>query len=132
MGWPCRRELWGDTIDQARADYAEVANAVAAFEPVTMIANAGGDARLMPAAGCSDGSRDRRASARRLSWLRDTGPIYTYGDDGERLAVHFGFNAWGEKFPPWDNDAAVGRLIAQALGDEVREARRSCLRAAPS
>ena len=49
-----RLELWGETIDQARADYAAVANAVAAFEPVTMIANAGADAALARAA-CSDG-----------------------------------------------------------------------------
>jgi len=33
--------------------------------------------------------------------------------------VHFGFNAWGEKFPPWDRDARVGRLIAERLGDPV-------------
>src|SRR5436309_14456152 len=44
MGWPCRRELWGATIEQARADYASVANAIAEFEPVTMIANPGRDA----------------------------------------------------------------------------------------
>ena len=43
MGWPCRLELWGETIEQARADYAAVATAVAAFEPVTMIANPGED-----------------------------------------------------------------------------------------
>ncbi|MGP0051032.1 MAG: agmatine deiminase family protein, partial [Solirubrobacteraceae bacterium] len=45
MGWPCRAELWGESIAQARADYAAVANAIAAFEPVTMIANPGSDAR---------------------------------------------------------------------------------------
>ena len=50
MGWPCRTELWGETMDQARADYAAVANAVAAFEPVTMIANPGTDAALARAA----------------------------------------------------------------------------------
>jgi agmatine deiminase len=55
------------------------------------------------------------------SWLRDCGPIYTY-DDGRRVAVHFRFNAWGEKFAPWDRDAAVGGLIAEKLGDGVRRA----------
>ncbi len=36
--------------------------------------------------------------------------------------MHFGFNAWGEKFAPWDKDAEIGGLIARELGDEVREA----------
>jgi agmatine deiminase len=54
------------------------------------------------------------------SWLRDCGSIYTLGDDGRRVAVHFGFNAWGGKFPPWDKDAAVGGLVAERLGDQVR------------
>jgi agmatine deiminase len=119
MGWPCRVELWGETIDQARADYAAVANAIAAFEPVTMIANAGADAALARAA-CSDGVEIAELPLDD-SWLRDCGPIYTYKDDGGRVAIHFRFNAWGEKFPPWDRDAAVGRLIAEQLGDEVRE-----------
>ena len=118
MGWPCRVELWGETMDQARSDYAAVANAVAAFEPVTMIANPGGDARLARAA-CTDGVEIVELGLDD-SWLRDCGPIYTLGDDGRRVAVHFGFNAWGEKFPPWDKDAAVGGLVAERLGDEVR------------
>jgi agmatine deiminase len=120
MGWPCRTELWGETMEQARADYAAVANAVAAFEPVTMIANGGEDARLARAA-CTE-AVEIAELALDDSWLRDCGPVYVHGDDGRRIAVHFQFNAWGEKFPPWDRDAAVGRLIAQRLGDPVREA----------
>ncbi len=119
MGWPCRRELWGETIDQARADYAAVANAIAAFEPVTMIANAGADAADARAA-CSEAVEIVEFPLDD-SWLRDCGPIYAY-DGGRRIAVHFCFNAWGERFAGWDRDAAVGRLIAQRLGDEVREA----------
>ncbi len=65
MGWPCRAELWGATLEQARADYATVANAIAAFEPVTMIANPGADAAAARAA-CGAGRRGRRAAARRL------------------------------------------------------------------
>jgi agmatine deiminase len=117
MGWPCRRELWGETIEQARSDYATVANAIAQFEPVTMIANPGTDAEQ---------ARRRCAAAVQVvelplddSWLRDCGPIYAFGEDARRLALHFRFNAWGEKFSPWDRDAAVGGLIAERLGDEV-------------
>jgi agmatine deiminase len=116
MGWPCRRELWGATMGQAREDYATVANAVAAFEPVTMIANAGADA--------SDARAACTAAVEVVelplddSWLRDCGPIYVFSD-GKRVAIHFGFNAWGEKFSPYDSDAAVGGLIAARLGDRV-------------
>lgn len=120
MGWPCRTELWGETMGQARADYAAVANAIAAFEPVTMIANPGADARAARAA-CTAAVEVVELPLDD-SWLRDCGPIYVYGENGERVAVHFAFNAWGEKFPPWDRDAAVGRLIAQRLGDPVVEA----------
>jgi agmatine deiminase len=119
MGWPCRVELWGETMEQARADYAAVANAVAAFEPVTMIANPGADA--VDARAALSANVEIVELALDDSWLRDCGPIYVYGDAGDRVAVHFAFNAWGEKFPPWDHDAVVGRLIAERLGDRVVE-----------
>ncbi len=124
MGWPCRRDLWGETLAQARADYAAVANAVAACEPVTMIANPGADAADARAA-CGAGVEIVEL-ALDDSWLRDCGPIYGYEDDDgtgitDRVAVHFAFNAWGEKFPPWNNDATVGRAIAERLGDRVVE-----------
>jgi agmatine deiminase len=126
MGWPCRRELWGSTLEQARADYATVAAAVAAFEPVTMIANAGEDAAQ--AAAALPDSVEIVELPLDDSWLRDSGPIFVWDPAGDgtggprRVAVHFRFNAWGGKFPPWDRDAAVGGLIAERLGDPVREA----------
>ncbi len=120
IGWPCRRELWGPTMALAREHYATVANAIAAFEPVTMIANPGADAaqaRAMCGAGV-----DVVGLPLDDSWLRDSGPIYVRRADGGRVAVHFRFNAWGCKFSPWDRDAAVGGAIARHLGDEVQRA----------
>jgi agmatine deiminase len=107
-------------MDQARADYAYVANAIADFEDVTMIAGSAQDAQTARAA-CTS-----RVQIVELpiddSWLRDSGPVYVVDDAGARVAVHFGFNAWGEKFPPWDKDAEIGGLIARELGDDVLEA----------
>lgn len=116
MGWPCRAELWGETLAQAREDYAAVANAIADFEPVTMIANPGADAAAARAA-CA-GEVEIAELGLDDSWLRDCGPIYVE-DEAGRTALHFGFNAWGEKFRPYDRDAAVGGLIAERLGDPV-------------
>ena len=41
--------------------------------------------------------------------------------DGRRAGVDFAFNSWGEKFAPWDLDAA----IAEALLDHLGESRRT-------
>ena len=39
MAWPCRREVWGRLSCRLPmgGEYAGVANAIAAFEPVTMV-----------------------------------------------------------------------------------------------
>ncbi len=37
MAWPTRAELWGTKLNEAKADYAAVARAVARFEPVLMV-----------------------------------------------------------------------------------------------
>ena len=48
--------------------------------------------------------------------------MFVLDEAGDRSAVHFGFNAWGEKFHPYDRDAAAGGLLGGHLGDEVRRA----------
>src|SRR3546814_14288046 len=39
MGWPCRGSLWSEGLEAARTAYAAVAQAIAGFEPATMLAN---------------------------------------------------------------------------------------------
>src|SRR3546814_9250606 len=39
MGWPCRGSLWSEGLEAARTAYAALAQAIAGFEPVTMLAN---------------------------------------------------------------------------------------------
>jgi agmatine deiminase len=120
MGWPCRRELWGDQLAHAKADYAATANAVAAFEPLTMVCATAQHAAEARAA--LTGDVEVIELAIDDSWLRDSGPIFVLDDDGRRAGVHFGFNSWGEKFTPYDADAAVGGLLIDRLGDRRYDA----------
>lgn len=110
MGWPTRRELWGPELAQAKIDYAAVANAIAAFEPVTMVAS---PADAEEARAALDSGVEIVAEPIDDSWLRDNGPIFLLSGDGaERRASLFGFNAWGEKFTPYENDAALAGKLA--------------------
>ncbi|MBW3608531.1 MAG: agmatine deiminase family protein, partial [Actinobacteria bacterium] len=105
--------------------YAGVANAVAAFEPVTMVCADPADAAEARAA-CA-GAVDVVELAIDDSWLRDSGPVFTLDDvSGERAAVQFGFNAWGGRFVGWDADATLAtRLTSAALLGRQRSPRRS-------
>ena len=123
MAWPtvamAEIGLWGSAgLSGARAVYAEIARAIVAREPVTMVA-APADAET--AAQCCGSAVDVVALPLDDSWMRDTGPVIVTDRDGARHALHFRFNAWGEKWAPWDADAAVGASIAAHLGLPVYE-----------
>src|SRR4051794_34088630 len=120
MAWPCRRELWGGELGAAKTESAGVANAVAAFEPVTMVARDEADAAEARAA-CTEAVEVVQLPIDD-SWLRDSGPIFVVDDPARptrRVGVHWGFNAWGDKFDGYADDAAIGGLLARRLGEVV-------------
>jgi agmatine deiminase len=117
MCWPARPTLYGPLLPDAEAAHALVARTIAAYEPVTMIANPGASADAAAAA-CGDGVHVVELPIDD-SWFRDSGPIYVTDGD-RRVALDWAFNAWGGKYEPYDNDAAVARLYADHAGDESR------------
>jgi agmatine deiminase len=48
-------------------------------------------------------------------WARDHGPVFVTRKS-EIAVVDWEYNAWGGKYPPWDNDNAVPRRVARTLG----------------
>lgn len=50
------------------------------------------------------------------NWCRDHGPAFVVNRAKKKVAiVDWGFNAWGGKYPPYDDDDAVPTRIAEAL-----------------
>lgn len=118
IAWPTRRELWRTEFEAAKREYAAVARAVARFEHVLMVANQG-DGRE---------ARDHCGSDVEVvelpiddSWLRDSGPLFVVGG-GERVGVDFEFNAWGEKYEPYDRDRELPVKLLEQLGIPCRAA----------
>lgn len=114
MAWT-GAEKWGKHLDAARRDYAEIANAIAAFEPLTMLVNT------------EDMAGARRALTSGIeileipfehAWTRDSGPIVVVDDQGNRAGVDFRFNSWGEKFLPYERTAASTEAVLSRLGIE--------------
>ena len=118
MCWPAREPMWREHFAQAQADYAAVANAIAAFEPVLMAADPrhAAEARRR----CGSGVEVVELPLDD-SWARDSGPIFVRDGD-ERAGVQFGFNGWGGKFVPFDDDAVFATRVLEHLGAPRRDA----------
>jgi agmatine deiminase len=54
------------------------------------------------------------------NWCRDHGPAFVVNRKKKKIAVvDWGFNAWGGKYPPFDDDDAVPTRVASELGMPV-------------
>jgi agmatine deiminase len=55
------------------------------------------------------------------SWTRDSGPVFLSDGAGRRSAAAFRFTAWGHKYHPYADDAALATRIARQLAVPVIE-----------
>lgn len=117
MQWPVSRAVHPDPVflRMTQQAIARIANAIAQFEPVTMLAHkddhAGAMRHLSAAVTLWDVPTEDL-------WCRDAGPIFVKGPDG--LAVsHIQFNGWGEKQVN-TRDSQIAASVANRLGLELR------------
>ena len=111
MAWPARESLWPD-INAADQDYANVANTIARFEPVKMLVAAH---RLESAKALLGENVEIIEMRIDDSWARDSGPNFLVGGDSLAGST-WTFNAWGQKYDPYDQDALMGARILERVG----------------
>jgi agmatine deiminase len=110
MAWPTG--VWRSLLGPVREQVATVAQAVAEFEPVSMIAS------LVSA------DEATKACGSKIEivpipiddcWTRDTGPTFLINDEGECAGITWGFNGWGGRFKPYSEDAQLARRVLEKL-----------------
>jgi len=118
MAFVANGSIWSrQQIPEVKKNLALIANTVAKYEPVSVLVAA----------------KDYREAERLLKptqhnypieliefaiddlWLRDTGPTFVTNQKGEKIAIDFNFNGWGNK-QKHDRDAKVAKFIAQQSG----------------
>jgi len=55
------------------------------------------------------------------AWCRDHGPAFLLHktEKGKRAIIDWGYNAWGEKYPPYDLDDVIPTKVGEMMGLEV-------------
>ena len=112
MAWCSAYNVYSkDEVAAIRVEQARIAQAIAQFEPVTVLANPG----------------DSAAAARQLgwdvhvevlehvdTWTRDTLPVFGRDTNG-LTATGWNFNVWGEKFDGYDADRSLAERFAARM-----------------
>lgn len=106
-------------IPAVQRNLALIANTIAKYEPVKMLVR----------------PQDKTLARKRLGrqqkypihlieftmndlWMRDTAPTFVINERGEKAAVNFNFNGWGEK-QAYQHDAKVADFVAKQAGVET-------------
>jgi len=112
LAWPHNRETWPGRFAGIPAVWAKLAELLSACEPVHILA----------------GGRTVMDEARRMighrpgvhldniptndAWIRDFGPTFLSRDQsGETAIVDWTYDAWGGKYPPYDDDRRATERI---------------------
>ena len=126
LSWPHKEASWPDKFEPVPAIFAQLVEHLAPREEVHI-----------NVAGPEDEAGVRRLLKRREvplervffhhnptndAWCRDHGPIFVQRESGgrkEELILDWGYNAWGNKYPPYDLDDVIPTRIGAKLGIPV-------------
>ncbi len=122
LSWPHNTDTWpGDTLEQVYAHFAQIVAVLAHSETVHINVNDAAMetmARQYLASQSIQGDIRLHQFATNDAWCRDYGAILLtrhQGDVPGCAAVDWGYNAWGNKFPPCDQDARIATRMADEL-----------------
>lgn len=110
VSWPVKESVcYPENYETICEGYREIIEAIACYEPVSVIIN-----------------KEDEAVCRKLftnpnitvlpithndAWIRDNGPTFVRDSLGKLAGINWIFNAWGEKYPKWEEDNLVASQI---------------------
>mmetsp|Transcript_23936 Transcript_23936/g.66449 ORF Transcript_23936/g.66449 Transcript_23936/m.66449 type:complete len:375 (+) Transcript_23936:214-1338(+) len=98
MSFVAKGGIWGrKRVPGVWADLANIARAIATYEPVRILVDRGSKSKARQLLGGVDNVELIDARLDDL-WMRDSGPVFVKDTETQKLAaVNFNFNGWGKK-----------------------------------
>lgn len=124
LSWPHKEASWPGKIDAIYPIYAQFIGEVAKAQKVRInvadeAMKAFAEKHLLVANGQLQ-NVEFYFHPTNDAWCRDHGPAYVVNYEQKKKAiVDWGYNAWGDKYPPYDLDDVIPTLIGKEFGLEV-------------
>lgn len=121
LSWPHKEASWPGKIEVIYPFYAQFVKELTKGEMVNI--NVGSDElrrlaqRFLQMAEVDMSKVKFHMNPTDDAWCRDHGPAFLINPeaDSKKVVVDWGYNAWGGKYPPFDQDDVVPTRIAEAL-----------------
>jgi agmatine deiminase len=119
LSWPHKEASWPGKINSIYPYYAEFVNQLSKSELVRI--NVANESMKIFAMGCL---QNANVDLNRIefffhptndAWCRDHGPAFLINPDADlkKVIVDWDYNAWGNKYPPFDLDDVIPTLIGK-------------------
>jgi agmatine deiminase len=121
LSWPHKEESWPGAFEFVPGIFVELTRRLAESELVRInVADADFAERvngLLRAGGVNLDAVRFHFNPTNDAWVRDHGPIYVVRDGArrERAINDWGYNAWGDKYPPYDLDDIIPTRVAEEM-----------------
>ena len=120
LSWPHKRASWPGFFRPIPYKFAEIVTRISQFEEVRINIAKPLQKRawsLIEKAGADLSKVTLYDHPTNDAWCRDHGPIFVKNDkSGEVALTDWDYNAWGDKYPPYDLDNKIPPSIAKKLG----------------
>jgi agmatine deiminase len=122
LSWPHKEASWPGKFTPVPGIFARMVRHLADHEEVHI--NVAGPAmeqevrRLLADTGADSGNVFFHYNPTNDAWCRDHGPVFIHREENgrsEQAIVDWNFNAWGDKYPPYDLDDVIPSRIAEEL-----------------
>lgn len=121
LSWPHKEASWPGKLDFVYAPYSQFIKEVSAGEHVCINvrdkAMAQSASEHLDNAGVALNDITFYHHATDDAWCRDHGPAFLINPNAaiKKVIVDWGYNAWGGKYPPFEQDDRIPTLVGQAL-----------------
>ena len=123
LSWPHKLESWPGKFEPVPYVFREMVKNLVPYEHVNINVK-DKEMQNQVAALLTEGGVDMTKVTLHLiptndAWCRDHGPMFIKNTKGDREIVDWGYNAWGGKYPPFDDDDIVPTRIAEKYAMKV-------------
>ena len=120
LSWPHKEASWPGKLECIPPIWAAMTRALATGEQVNILVNDAAPAERVRELLARAGAALDRVRFFEIptddAWIRDHGPIFIARAGRDLALVDWLYNAWGGKYPPWEQDDRVPRAVAGILG----------------